>query len=60
MIKDAIWVIYSMGGLIGLLSRNRDATLPDSVDISFQSAKYADDMWERYKERFCCGLKDNR
>ena len=60
MIKDVAWVIFSLGGLVGLLSRNRDFKPPEPDEVALQASLYADAMIEQFKNRFCGGLRDNR
>lgn len=56
MIKDFIWVFYSAGALIGLLSRDHmDANDPDAAALN--AGRYADKMLDEWKNRYEQGYK---
>jgi hypothetical protein len=57
MLKEVIWVIYSMGGLIGLITRNRDMQIPDPGKVAFDAGRYADFMIDEYRNRYDSGWK---
>lgn len=52
MLKESAWVIFALGGLVGVLSRNRDASLPEEKDVARVVSRYADAMIEEHKVRF--------